>query len=180
MASELHAVLADIELFRTLDDAARARIAEVGRIEHWQDGAVVLEEGAFGPRMMVILQGRAAILRRDQQGVQRVLTELDPGDVFGEMSLLLDLPRTASVHALGALEVFAIDREAFKGLVEADDPAFLRLGFELSRVLARRLMALNQQVITLLAENEGLRERFGEARQEVFELWDPSPDQGKG
>ncbi|HHO49402.1 MAG TPA: cyclic nucleotide-binding domain-containing protein [Deltaproteobacteria bacterium] len=180
MASELRAILADIELLQSLDDEARSRIAEVGRVEHWQDGAVVLEEGAFGPRMMVILQGRVAILRRDSGGVQRVITSLGEGDVLGEMSLLLDLPRTASVHAVGALQVFAIDRSAFWNLIEADDPVFLRLGFELSRVLARRLMALNQQVIELLAEDEGLRRRFGDARQELFELWDPALDQGKG
>ena len=172
MPSPLHDLLSSNELFSSLDPGTVARIAEVGRVEHWKEGALVLEEGAYGPRMMVILKGSVEILRRDPAGVQQAVSELSSGQVLGEMSLLLDLPRTATVRARDDLEVFAIDRQAFQDLVQAEEPAFLRLGFELSRILARRLMALNDRVMSLLSENPELRQRFGEARQDLFELWD--------
>ena len=172
MSAELPSALAAIDLFSELGEAELQRIAEVGRVEYWKEGALVLEEGAYGPRMMIVLEGRVEILRRDGAGVQRALATLGPGEILGEMSLLLDLPRTATVQALEALKVFAMDRQAFLELVEASDPAILKLGLQLSRVLSRRLMALNDRVLSLVAENEELRHRFGEARQELFQLWE--------
>lgn len=165
--------LRDIPLFAGLPEADLERIAEVGRIEYWQEGALILEEGAIGPRMMVILTGRVEVLRRDRGGVQRSIAELGEREILGEMSLLLDLPRTATVRAAADLKVFAMDRAAFLELVEAGDSACLKLGFALSRVLAGRLIKLNDRVADLLGRVEGsARERFFEARQDIFNLWE--------
>ena len=172
MSDELQSVLAATHLFADLSEAELRRITEVGRVEYWKEGALVLEEGALGPRMMIVLEGRVEILRRDGAGVQRALATVGPGEALGEMSLLLDLPRTATVAALEALRVFAVDRQAFQELVAAGDPAVLKLGLQLSRVLARRLMALNDRVLSLVSDNEELRHRFSEARQEIFSLWE--------
>src|SRR5688500_10926108 len=152
MSAEIAAVLARSELFRGLTSDECSRIAELGRIEYWKEGALVLEEGAFGPRMMVLLEGEVEILRRDGNGVERAIGRVASGEALGEMSLLLDLPRTATVRALAALKVFAMDREAFLERIRQSDPAFLKLGYELSRTLARRLLGLNERVITLLTE----------------------------
>lgn len=176
MADELPprvtAVLAGVELFRGLTAEERARLAELGRVEYWRAGATLLEEGARGPRMIVLLEGRVEVLRRDPRGAPRPIAVVGPGEVLGETALLLDLPRTATVRALDDLKVFAMDRAAFQERVDAGDPAALKVGYALSRTLARRLVALNDRVVGLLAENDDLRERFGEARQAVFSLWD--------
>jgi CRP-like cAMP-binding protein len=174
MSADIAAALTRLDLFQGLTAEESQRIAELGRIEYWKEGAVLLEEGAFGPRMMVLLEGDAEILRRDGNGVERVIGRVGAGEALGEMSLLLDLPRTATVRALSALRVFAMDREAFLDRIRQSDPAVLKLGYELSRTLARRLMALNECVTSLLSENEEIRRRFGEARQESFQLWDPA------
>ncbi len=89
------------------------------------------------------------------------------------MSLLLELPRSATVRSVTPLRVFAMDQAAFQELVEQGDPATLKLGLALSRILATRLMRLNDRVLDLLGQVEGgVRERFHEARQEIFNLWD--------
>jgi len=172
MTDEILSALHQTELLQPLSADEVGRLAEVGRIEYWQEDALVLEEGATGPRMMVILDGQVEVLRRDNGGVQRAIARLGPGDVLGEMSLLLELPRTATVRALSDLKVFAMDRQAFLEMVELSDPSVLKLGLELSRVLAKRLTLLNDKVLELLRESEDVRERFGEARQEVFHLWE--------
>ena len=175
MARDLVQTLASLPLFKTLPADGLQRIAEVGRVEYWQEGAILLEEGSVGPRMLVLLEGQVEIFRRDPSGVQRSITQLGEGEVLGEMSLLLDLPRTATVRAITGLRVFAMDRGAFQEMVDVGDPAILRLGLELSRSLAQRVMTLNDKVVKLLAAEEDaspLREQFSHARQEIFTLWD--------
>ena len=135
---------------------------------------MLLEEGTVGPRLMVILEGEVEVLRLDPSGVQRPIATLGEGEVLGELSLLLELPRTASVVARRDLRVFSMDRAVFNRMVDEGDPAALRFGLELSRVLASRLVQLNGTVVDLLMAAEGsepLRERIGEARQEIFRLW---------
>jgi CRP/FNR family cyclic AMP-dependent transcriptional regulator len=171
--SDLVDTLSRVPLFEALQPSDLAHLAEVGRLEYWQAGSIVLEEGTMGPRMMVVLSGEVEILRRDQTGVQRAIATLGAGEILGELGLLLDLPRTATVRALAPLQVFAMDRTAFQELVDASDPAALRLGLSLSRVLAVRLMKLNDRVVELLAAGESAtRERFRDARQQIFNLWD--------
>lgn len=167
-------VLRELELLESLEPDELERLVGVGRVEYWRDGAMVLEQGEDGPRMMVLLEGRVDVLRRDPNGVQREVATLGPGEILGETSLLLDLPRSASVRATEAIRCFTIDRRAFQELVAANDPAVLKLGLALSRVLAERLVRLNERVVALLSEAESasVADKYGEARQELFRLWD--------
>jgi len=174
--TEIHGTLAETPLFAALTADEIDRIVDVGRVEYWQEDTDVLEEGTWGPRLMVILEGRVVVLRRDAKGIQRAIAELGEGEVLGEMGLLLDLPRTATVRATEALRVFAMDRNAFQALVNDGDQAALKFGLELSRVMARRIVSLNKRVVQLLADADvGLRDEFSQARQEIFALWDDEP-----
>ncbi|MCB9687894.1 MAG: cyclic nucleotide-binding domain-containing protein [Alphaproteobacteria bacterium] len=172
MSSEIAHVLARLELFRGWTEAELGHLAGLGRIEHWREGALVLEEGAHGPRMMVLIAGRVEVVRRDDSGVEHAIGMVEQGEALGEMSLLLDLPRTATVRALTNLNVFAMDRAAFLERIAENDPVVLKLGYVLSRSLARRLHTLNERVLQLLAENQELKRTFSERRQELFHLWD--------
>lgn len=175
--ADLLSILSLTELFADMAPDEIDRLTEVGRVEYWPKNSMVLEEGAYGPRMLVLLEGKVEVLRKDKTGGQRQLAEFGEGEVLGEMSLLLDLPRAASVRALTDLKVFAMDRVAFKSMVDANDPAALKLGLALSRILASRLMALNDKVVDLLhrldeVEVGGRVDEFAKARQELFSLWD--------
>jgi len=175
MSEQTVRALGEAGVFQTLSADELGRIVDMGRVEYWQRDALVLEEGAQGPRLMVLLEGQVEVLRRDAGGVQHTIARLGPGEILGEMSLLLDLPRTATVRALTELRVFAMDRAAFEKMVESGDPAVLKFGLELSRVLANRVVRLNERVVELLAASESgepLRNEFSRARQELFNLWE--------
>lgn len=172
MSAEISLLLANVDLFVGLTAEERERIAALGRIEHWRADALLMEEHAVGPRMVVLLEGRAEILRRDPRGVERAIATVGRGEVLGEMGLLLDLPRTATVRARTPIKAFAMDRSAFRDRVAASDVAALKLGYELSKTLARRLLQLNRRITEVLAENDELHHRFTDSRQEVFPLWE--------
>ena len=131
-----------------------------------------MEEHTVGPRLVILLDGEADIVRRDEKGVERTIARVGKGEVLGEIGLLLDLPRSATVRARTPITLFAMDRQAFRERVADGDLAALKLGYALSKILAGRLLQLNRRVTELLAENEELRDRFKRSRQEVFPLWE--------
>lgn len=167
-------VLADLPLFRGFDDDELERLMLAGRVERWSSGSVLMEEGDAGPRLIVILEGRVAVLKSDGAGGEHVLSEVEAGSVLGEMSLLTAAPRTASVRAVEGLRVFAMDQTVFDGMIADGDPAAMKLGLAIARVLAHRLERLNQRLVELLEEEESdspLHE-LSRFRHELFSRWD--------
>jgi len=92
-------------------------------------GTVLFVEGGKSGALCILIDGQVEILKGDFQ----VNTVSDPGALFGEMSILLDAPHTATVRALGKCEVYWIE----------DGDAFLRSNkdavYDLLKTVAKRL-----------------------------------------
>jgi NADH dehydrogenase len=80
--------------------------------EHFEAGQVIFDQGDFGDKLYVVVRGEADV---SDGGV--TLRTLRAGDVFGEIALIADTPRTACVRATSALDVIAVPRRAFGQLV---------------------------------------------------------------
>jgi CRP-like cAMP-binding protein len=74
--------------------------------------------------MYHLLRGRVEVLKQVAPGRTVRVTELDPGEVFGEMTLFLDAPRSATVRAMEESLMLRVGREAVRGLLE-ENPALL-------------------------------------------------------
>lgn len=98
--------------FASLASGDVAELLEHGEWISASPGSTVIEEGTRGDAFYVIRSGRAEVY----QGEKLVAT-LGPGSHFGELALLMDVPRTASVIARTPLRAFRLDREAFDGVV---------------------------------------------------------------
>jgi CRP-like cAMP-binding protein len=109
--------LARVPLLACLDADDRGRLALQFREHEFPAGSTVIREGSRGARVLaffVIAEGSASVLRNgDRQAT------LGPGDYFGEIALLRDVPRTATVVADTDLRCFAISAWEFKPFVEA-------------------------------------------------------------
>lgn len=111
----LHRLGQTSPLFEGLDAAALRRVAARFRFRDVQDGMELVVQGATKPGLFVALCGRFEVTAHD--GMQaRTLAELEPGDVFGEMSLLSGEPAMATVTARGRGFVLALDADGFRGL----------------------------------------------------------------
>jgi CRP-like cAMP-binding protein len=98
-------------------------------------GEVLFREGDEGDRMYVVLEGSADILVGDT-----VVETAGEGGIVGEMALIDDAPRAASVVAASPCRLVAIDRKRFQSLVQSN-PAFAT---HVMKVLADRLRNMNR------------------------------------
>lgn len=83
-------------------------------------GEAVVRQGEAGANAYVIVDGIADVVVTDEAGGSRDVKSLAPGDLFGEVALLTDLPRTASVVARTDLDLMVLTRDAFRAQLRAD------------------------------------------------------------
>lgn len=86
-------------------------------IERYGEGDFVFREGDRGDKIYLVTAGRA-LVRRGSGADEKVISELLPGQFFGELAILNDAPRAASVQAGDDLEVVALDGLWFRSLLE--------------------------------------------------------------
>jgi CRP-like cAMP-binding protein len=122
--------LAEIPAFMPMRDETLRRIERRFQRRSFDVNEMVIAEGARGDEVFIIVSGHAVV---DRCGGE--LARLGPGDWFGELAVLLDLPRNATVRALTPLHVFALSRASFFDLL-LDVPDLWR---RLAATLARRL-----------------------------------------
>ena len=109
-----------------------------------EKGELLFAEGDPGNNMFVVLEGKLqAFLSQEQSKV--VLTTLEKGQFFGEMSLLENEPRSASVEALEPTKVMVIHEDNFQKCI-CENPD---LAFKIMKGLSNRLRISNEQVFTL-------------------------------
>jgi len=123
--------LRKVPLFASLAPADLKQVATLAHEELYEDGGTIARHGETGDRMFVIASGMVAVMRAD--GV--VLAKRGVGDVVGEMSIVADTPRIASLIAEGQVRVLAIGRREFEVILR-DRP---QVAFSIIRVLAARL-----------------------------------------
>jgi thioredoxin reductase (NADPH) len=82
-------------------------------------GDIVLKEGDPADRFYMVIKGEAEATRRGPDGSAVVIDRFGPGEYFGEIGLLNDAPRRATVRAKTALELMALDRETFAKLMKS-------------------------------------------------------------
>jgi len=86
------------------------------RREYFEPGQVVFNEGDRGDWLYVITDGEVEVLKRTGLGDPTPLRRLGRGECFGEIALVSDRARTASVRAVTGTNVLAVDRDAFHAL----------------------------------------------------------------
>lgn len=137
VGSDLAARLKAVPLFSNLSQRQLGRVASRGWEHTFPAGRVLCQEGRGGDDFFVILEGTAEATRRGRR-----LRPLAQGDYFGEIALLDNAERTATVIATSPLRCFLIGRSNFKSVIYEEDIA-VKLLFTIAQRLraAERLIA---------------------------------------
>lgn len=136
-------MLDDVDLipFPGLPAEALAKLAEQFRSRHFEAGEVICRVGEVGDSLFVIQRGVAEVFVPTLDG-ETPVQRLRRGDVVGEMALLTDEPRSATVTAMLATDALELDRAAFAAAAASHPAVFASLG----RIVTQRLARSNREL----------------------------------
>ncbi len=110
---ELAQQLKTVPLLADLDDRVRRRLAEVGKRRTYGPDEAIVKEGSTGTALYIILSGRARVERGGSP-----IGELSPGDFFGELALIEEHPRSATVVAAADTDCLLFPAWEFTALLK--------------------------------------------------------------
>ena len=135
--------LSKAELFADLDERDLERLARTVVAREYKAGDVILREGEPGVAFYILRKGQVSVVKEIDTPEELLLFTLGPGDVFGEMDLLLNDVRSESVRADEDCECLVLTKWDFEAELAAPDS---RVANQLLPILARRIKDLEGQM----------------------------------
>lgn len=123
-----------VSWFQDLDSRSLEAISNAAVEQSYQPGQLIMRQGDTGVGAFIIRSGKVDIIQ-ERDGKEQKLATLGPGDVVGEMALLDEFPRSASVRAVEPTTALGIQRWHFKGILESHP----QLALALLPILTRRI-----------------------------------------
>jgi CRP-like cAMP-binding protein len=145
--------LKQVELFQSLTNDERRALASRLRIAPFVRGEAMTRQGAEAHWLYLITRGDAEVRVSVDGRLSETIASLHAGDFFGEMGMMTGAPRSATVIALGDVECYRVDKDAFHDILRSRP----QIAEDISEVLARRTAELD-------AARENLNEEAKRAR----------------
>jgi cAMP-dependent protein kinase regulator len=112
------ALLRRISLFTALSDQEIDSLAAALREEQYAQGEFVIRQGDAGDKFYIIRHGVASVWQKTPDGTDKIVDKLGVGQYFGEVALISNAPRNASIRAETPLSVLSLKRNTFDHLVK--------------------------------------------------------------
>ena len=135
----------DTPLFAELAPEDLRSICECGTIKTYPKHSIVINEGDLSDTLYIILSGKVKVYVSEVDGREVTLSILGPGKFFGELALIDEAPRSASVSTLETTSLSLVSKAAFEQCVKKNPEIALKL----MRVLAQRIRSLTDSVKNL-------------------------------
>ncbi|WP_027146304.1 Crp/Fnr family transcriptional regulator [Mesorhizobium sp. WSM3626] len=132
-------------IFQDFDDETITALAGISSFRRWLPDTVIFQRGDEGNYMVGVISGRIKVSLITPQGRELVLRQLEAGELFGEMAMLDDQPRSADATAQVASEGFVIAKRPFMDLIKLSPEA---AGATI-RYLCSRLRGITEQLETI-------------------------------
>jgi len=153
------AVLKDIALFKNLAPEKIRKVMGILRKVTFSADEIIMREGDVGDTMYIILEGTVEIAKslvlddadNEELGKNKVFTRLDGKQcaVFGEIALLEELKRTASVKAVTNCVMYEMKKDDFLRAAEEDHELGYRILLNLGRIVSARLRRADEDTVKL-------------------------------
>jgi len=138
-------ILKTVPLFSSFSDHQLAALFPAIQHRSYPRHSFMLRAGEKSDALYIILSGRAKIVIDDGEGREVTLTTIGPSEFFGEMSLIDDKPRSASVEALDQCEVLYISKAAFMTCLKDN----FEVAMMILRAVVTRLREADEKIASL-------------------------------
>lgn len=136
-------VLSQVWLFAGLSEDQLESISSFTFQKAFGPGELIVEEGETGNGLYIIISGNVEVLKGLDTDNPVVLGQRTAGEIFGEMALLGEWPRTATVRSIDQVECLGIDRWVFLTLLERQP----QIGINMLQILAQRLRESDARIV---------------------------------
>lgn len=147
---EISNILQKINIFEGLTPFQRAKIAKYFRQQNYEPKARIIKEGEPGDGMFVIKDGAVKIVKQLTDTEEQVLANLVDGDFFGEIALLDNSPRSASVYAISKVTMLELYRASLLELLDKEPKIGVKVLYNLAKILAERIRASGDKIRDIL------------------------------
>ncbi|MBF0547776.1 MAG: cyclic nucleotide-binding domain-containing protein [Candidatus Riflebacteria bacterium] len=143
-----------VSLFRNLNERALQEIALILMENTVPAKSVVFKEGEPGDALYIIKNGRVNVMKRDSSGNESVLATLSKNAVIGDMAVIDDQPRSASIVTVADTVFYIITKNDFRKLV-SNNP---EITFQILKMMTERLRSTNLHLKELEASANQMQE----------------------
>ena len=153
-SSELMKFLKSNPLLKDLTKKELRKIEMVTHLREFKDGEVIVQAKEPGLAIYIIKKGSAYVALGPDGENGKVIQMIEEGEIFGEMSLFEDQPRSTYVIANGDVEVLGIFKHDFDALITRDNKIGFRLLYNIAKLLSSRLRKVNIDLYKKLGVEE--------------------------
>jgi cyclic nucleotide-binding protein len=138
----MNELIKKIDFFSGLDDKILNKISDACIVRQFTKNETIVRQGEMGLGLYIIARGRVKV-DREQAGVRTQIAELGPEQFFGDMALLDNKPRAATVTGIEDAECLLLTRDNFVRLMNR----YPEIPIRLAKVLAERLRECNAKIV---------------------------------
>lgn len=147
--NEIAQILGQIDIFIDLTISERVKITKFFRKKSYSQGEQIFGEGDLGDRMFVIRDGAVRVVK-SVNNEERNLANLVDGNFFGEMALLEDSPRSATVRAVSNVEMLELFRVNLQQLIRTYPDIGVKIMYNVAKILSQRIRQSGDKIKDLL------------------------------
>jgi CRP/FNR family transcriptional regulator, cyclic AMP receptor protein len=151
-APQMHALIPKCPLLENFSQPEALQLAQFMEVYRAPPGAEIIREGEGGDFMLMLLEGRIEVHKRDRWNTPQVLASVDSGRTLGEMSMIDGEPRFATCVAVEPSLIAVLDRESLARIIVEQPLLGAKVLMELVLMLSHRLRATSQRLLGLLDE----------------------------
>ena len=145
--------LRDKGIFKDLSDYEFMKVSQLARKRFFPKDCVILEEESCGNNLYFIKHGSARVTRRAEDNKEELISDLYPGEYFGEISFIDSGPRSATVIANEDAEIIEFNGASFMKLIEEDREIGFKVYRSLAQIFCYRLRDTTDYLALFLSRN---------------------------
>jgi CRP-like cAMP-binding protein len=149
---QIHALIPKCALLENFSPAEVRLLAHFMGVYRAEPGVEIIHEGEGGDFMLMVLEGRVEVHKRDRWNTPQLIAEVEAGRTLGEMSMIDGEPRFATCIAIDPVLIAVLDRESLARIIVEQPLLGAKILMELVLMLSQRLRVTSSRLLELMDE----------------------------